>query len=331
MLDEHRSVLVDERRETADQGQSIVEDLAELCDHFFGLDSSSASRDSRDGPICIGVGIPGIVDREGLLRFAPNLLGANGTQVREGLQDRLGGKALVHVDNDANCAAIGECTFGAGIGRSDVLFVTLGTGIGGGILAGGRLLRGAGNFAAEIGHMVVHPHGPPCGCGRRGCWERYASGSGLGRIARDAALAGQADRVRELAGGDPDDVRGEHVVRAATEGDRNAAAILEEFAWWLALGLGNLANILDPELIVIGGGLVGAGEVLFAPLRTAFAEHLLAPAKRPAIEIVPAVLGERGGAIGAATLATYVAAQARGGDPAPDTGWRAPVSDLASG
>jgi glucokinase len=120
-------------------------------------------------------------------------------------------------------------------------------------------------------------------------------------------------------------------VRAATEGDRNAAAILEEFAWWLALGLGNLANILDPELIVIGGGLVGAGEVLFAPLRTAFAEHLLAPAKRPAIEIVPAVLGERGGAIGAATLATYVAAQARGGDPAPDTGWRAPVSDLASG
>jgi glucokinase len=294
-----------------------------LCEHFFATAGSIGPAGDAKAPICVGVGIPGIVDPDGLLRFAPNLLGANGTQVREGLQDRLGDKALVHVDNDANCAAIGECTFGAGIGRSDVLFVTLGTGIGGGILAGGRLLRGAGNFAAEIGHMVVDPHGPPCGCGRRGCWERYASGSGLGRIARDAALAGQADRVRELAGGDPDDVRGEHVVRAAFEGDRNAAAILEEFAWWLALGLGNLANVLDPEMIVIGGGLVGAGEVLFAPLRTAFAEHLLAPAMRPAIEIVPAVLGERGGAIGAA-LATYVATQARRGDRAPAPGGEHP-------
>jgi glucokinase len=217
----------------------------------------------------------------------------------------------VHVDNDATCATVGECSYGAGIGRSDVLFVAVGTGIGGGILAGGRLLRGAANFSAEIGHVVVDPHGPPCGCGRRGCWERYASGSGLGRIARDAAVAGRADRVRDLAGGDPDNVRGEHVVLAVAEGDPQATTILEEFAWWLALGLGNLANILDPEIIVIGGGLVRAGEALFAPVRAAFTEHLEAPGFRPAIEIVPAALGDRGGAIGAAALARQAATVSR--------------------
>jgi len=290
-----------------------VADLGALCEHLLEtieadrLAAVSESVDPR--PVCVGVGIPGIVDLDGLLRFAPNLLGANGTQVRQGLQARLGDQVHVHVDNDATSAAVGECSYGAGVGRADVLFVTIGTGIGGGILAGGRILRGAANFAAEVGHVVVDPHGPPCGCGRRGCWERYASGSGLGRIARDAALAGRADRVRELAGGDADDVRGEHVVLAAAEGDEDAGAILEEFAWWLALGLGNLANILDPEIIVIGGGLVRAGETLFARVRAAFPEHLEAPAFRPAIEIVPAALGDRGGAIGAAALARHTAGQ----------------------
>ena len=162
------------------------------------------------------------------------------------------------------------------------------------MLTGGRILRGGGNLAGEIGHMVVNRHGPPCGCGRRGCWERYASGSGLGRIARDYAYAGQAGRVVALAGGDNDAVRGEHVVRAAAEADESALAILGEFAFWLALGLANLANILDPEMIVIGGGLVRAGDVLFAPVRAAFASQLEGAALRPEIDIVAASLGERG-------------------------------------
>jgi glucokinase len=251
----------------------------------------------------IGVGIPGLVDRDGLLRFAPNLLGANGIPVRAGLQARLSDRAQVQVDNDVTCAAMGECTYGAGKGRSDILFVTIGTGIGGAIVAGGQLQRGAANFAGEIGHVVVDPQGPPCGCGRRGCWERYASGSGLGRIARDAALAGQAKRVTALADGDPDAVRGEHVVLAASEDDVEAQAILAEFAWWLALGLANLANILDPEIVVIGGGLVRAGEALLGPVRREFALQLEGTDLRPEIEILPASLGDRGGAIGAAVLA----------------------------
>jgi len=304
---------VEERRETVNHGESLLDELSDLCEHLVAALETAppAETGSNGSTLTVGVGIPGIVDLDGLLRFAPNLLGANGSQVRHGLQGRLGPAAFVHVDNDGTCAAVGECRAGAGRGRSDVIFVNLGTGIGGGILSGGRLLRGAFNFAAEIGHVVVDPQGPPCGCGRRGCWERYASGSGLGRMARDAALAGRAARVRALAGGDPDDVRGEHVVLAAAEGDPEAVAVLEEFAWWLALGLGNLANVLDPQMIVIGGGLVAAGDALFEPVRAAFGHHLLAPKVRPVIEIVPAALGERSGAVGAALLAAERSPQAQ--------------------
>jgi len=181
--------------------------------------------------------------------------------------------------------------------------VTLGTGIGGGIIAGGRLERGANGFAGEVGHMVVNPNGPPCPCGHRGCWERYASGSGLGRLAREAAHAGLAPRLVQLAGGDPEAVRGEHVTAAVTEGDPAAASILRDLAWWLALGLANLANIFDPELFVVGGGLVGLGDDLFAATADAFAGRVEAPGHRPPIPIVPAALGERAGAIGAAALA----------------------------
>jgi glucokinase len=282
----------------------LVADLTALCDDLFALLESELGPDDQplERPMPVGVGIPGLVDREGLLRFAPNLLAANGTQVRAELQGALGERAHVKVDNDVTCAAVGECTYGAGKGRSDVLFVTIGTGIGGGIVSGGQLLGGAANFSGEIGHVVVDPQGPPCGCGRRGCWERYASGSGLGRIARDAALAGQASRVTALAGGDPDDVRGEHVVLAVSEGDDEAEAILGEFAWWLALGLANLANILDPEVIVIGGGLVRAGETLLGRVRREFSLQLEGAELRPSIEILPAELGDRGGAIGAAVV-----------------------------
>jgi glucokinase len=183
-----------------------------------------------------------------------------------------------------------------------MLLVTLGTGIGGGIISAGRLLRGAHGFAGEIGHMVVNPHGPPCRCGQRGCWERYASGGGLGRIAREAAHAGQADRILELAGGDPENVRGEHVTAAAGEGDAQAAEVFRRLAWWLALGLANLANIYDPSVFVLGGGLIEAGEVLMTPTRAAFAELVEGADHRPMIDIVPAQLGERAGAIGAAAL-----------------------------
>jgi glucokinase len=284
-------VLREERVATPGGGDAILDRVVDVVD---------ALRVDMETP-AIGVGMPGLVDHDGVLRFAPNLPGVTELPVRTELERRLPG-ATVRVENDASCAAWGERILGAARGRDDALLVTLGTGIGGGIISGGRLLTGAHGFAGEIGHMVINPHGPPCRCGQRGCWERYASGSGLGRIAREAANAGQADRVIELAGGDPEDVKGEHVTAAAAEGDEQAGEIFNRFAWWLALGLANLANIYDPSVFVLGGGLVEAGEVLLQPTRTAFVELLEGAEHRPVVEIVPAQLGERAGAIGAAAL-----------------------------
>ena len=248
----------------------------------------------------VGVGVPGLVDREGVLRFAPNLPGVMGLPVRAELERRLG--VPVHVDNDATCAAWGERTMGAATGLDDVVLVALGTGIGGGVITGGRLTRGTNGFAGEIGHMVVDRDGPPCPCGQRGCWERYASGSGLTRLAKEAAARGEATAVLALAGGDLDAIHGEHVAVAAGQGDTEARAIVAELGWWVGLGLANLTNVLDPEAFVIGGGLVDMGDLLLEPVRTSFAALLQGRAWRPPIPVVPAALGSRAGAIGAGTL-----------------------------
>ncbi len=250
-------------------------------------------------PLGVGVGVPGMLDRQGVLRFAPNLQGASGADVAGLVAERVGDLPVV-VENDANCAAAAEHRMGAAAEGDNVLVITLGTGIGGSLLSGGRVLVGAAGFAGEVGHMIVDRDGPPCACGRRGCWERYASGGGLGRLAREAAYAGQLHEVVALAGGEPDDVRGEHVTRAALLGDEGALGVMEELGWWVALGLANLTAVLDPSRIVLGGGLVEAGEVLLSPTRRAFAELVEGGGVRPAIEIVPAALGERAGAVGAA-------------------------------
>ncbi|HZN13026.1 MAG TPA: ROK family protein [Acidimicrobiales bacterium] len=250
----------------------------------------------------VGVGVPGIVDRDGVLRFAPNIPGVTELALQAELARRLG--VDVRIDNDATCAAWAEQRFGAGSGRQHMILVTLGTGIGGGIVIDGRLVRGAHGFAGEIGHMVVDAVGGlPCPCGQRGCWERYASGSGLGRLAREAAHAQQIPHVVDLAGGDAEAVRGEHVTQAAAEGDPDAQAVMDRFGWWVALGLANLANAFDTECFVLGGGLVEAGSILLDPVRAAFLDLVEAAEHRPPVEIVAATLGERAGAIGAALLA----------------------------
>jgi glucokinase len=285
--------------ETRAPTPTVAGDVLEVVAMAVG--SLSAGRE-RGVLRAIGVGAPGLVDAAGVLRFAPNLLAGAGLAIEAGLQARFP-DVVVRAGNDATSAAWAERMLGAARGRDDVVMITLGTGIGGGIVVSGRLLLGANGFAGEVGHMVVDPYGPRCPCGKRGCWERFGSGSGLGRLAREAAQAGQARRVAELAGGDPEAVRGEHVTAAAGEGDEEAMAVMAQFGWWLALGLANLANVFDPQCFVIGGGLVSAGAVLLDPVRTAFAELVEAVHYRPPIQILPAELGERAGAIGAALLA----------------------------
>jgi glucokinase len=247
----------------------------------------------------LGVGAAGLVTPEGRVRAAPNLPGVREFRLADLLGERLG--RTVAVDNDATCALLAEWRLGAARGVDEVVLVTLGTGIGGALVVGGALQHGANGFAGEPGHMVVDPNGPPCVCGRRGCWERYASGSGLGRLAREAAIAGRLNDVVALAGGDAEDVRGEHLIRAASEGDAGAIIVLDAFAWWVALGLVNLVNLLDPALIVVGGGLVEAAG-LMAPVERHFVALLYAPDSRPHPAIVAATLGERAGATGAALL-----------------------------
>jgi len=248
----------------------------------------------------LGISLPGLIDSSGVLHAAPNL-GAPDTAIdlRSSLAVPLAAlvgdgvdPSAVCFENDATAAAFAEAARGAGRGGDDVLVVSLGTGIGAGIVAGGRGLRGAHGYAGELGHMIIDPDGPECPCGRRGCFERYASGSGLAWLARRAGLLGD----------DGSPVRGEDVVRRARGGDAAALAVIEELAEYLALGLSNAVEILDPGLIVLGGGLMAAADVLLEPTREAFC-RLCRPAQhRSPEDLVPAELGEEAAAVGAALL-----------------------------
>lgn len=293
------AVLVERRRPTpAGPGSDLVGVLAEM---------TAELRNERDVPggdpsvAAIGVGVAGLVDRAGVVHYAPNLPAVNGLDMRAALSSATG--LPVVVDNDANAAAWGEVVFGAARGLRHVIVVTLGTGIGGGLVVDGALCRGAHGFAAEIGHITVVRDGPLCACGDRGHWEAIASGPALGRLGSDRAKAGQATDVLRRAGGDPQAVTGHDISEAALAGDAEACAILDEYADAVALGLAALANVLDPERIIIGGGVVEIGELLMDRVRAAFLRHLEGAAARPDVPIVPAALGEHAGAIGAAALA----------------------------
>jgi glucokinase len=209
----------------------------------------------------------------------------------------------VVIDNDATAAGIGEHLYGAGVGTSDMLMLTLGTGVGGGIISGGRPLRGASGAAAEIGHMIIDVNGPKCpaNCPNHGCLEAYVAGPALGASARVAAgLEPDSALGRALAAGRTVDSR--LLTHLAVEGDVGAIAVLERAGEYLGAGLVTLSNIFDPELIVIGGGAAAAGELLFAPARRVLAARALPPA-RDRVRVVPAALGPDAGFVGAAALA----------------------------
>ncbi len=248
----------------------------------------------------LGVGIPGLVNRGGVACAAANLDGVDQFPIGPLLSERVGYPVVV--DNDGTCTALAEWRFGAGRGTTSLISVTLGTGVGGGLVADGRLFRGHNGFAGEFGHMLVDPAGPPCPCGRSGCWERYASGSGLALLARRAALGGRLKVVVRLAGGDPESVRGEHVMSAARDGDDGALGVIDEFGRWVAIGLSNLTNAYDPQLFVLGGGMATGADLYTAPIRRWYSEVLYQADKRPIPRIVFAELGEHAGAVGAAFL-----------------------------
>ncbi len=260
-----------------------------------------AKRVSSPEVVAVGVGAAGMVDAgNGVLRFAPNLAWRE-LPIRDRISQALG--LPCQVDNDANVAAWGEHRFGAGRGFEHMLLVTVGTGIGGGIVAGRKLFRGAHGFAAEIGHIIVEPSGPVCGCGNRGCWEQVAAGRAIDRLGRAAAREHPYSLVATLAGGDPGEVTGRVVTEAAERGDQIAVSILAEVGRRLGEGIAGLVNVLDPQAVVVGGGAIEAGDLLLDPARAAFAEAVEAPEHRPSVPILAAELGNDAGAIGAASLA----------------------------
>ena len=249
----------------------------------------------------VGLGAAGMVDLDGMIHYAPNVAGFRRTAVQADVAAAVGLPTIV--DNDANVAAYAECRFGAARGLKDAMVITLGTGIGGGVIVNGRVLRGAHGFAAEVGHFQIDPNGPMCACGERGHWEAMASGNALGAMARDAATRGDLSSVLRAVDGDVDLIRGQHVSAAVRAGEDDAAALLDEYCFNVAIGLVGLANIFDPGVIAIAGGLVNDGELILGPIRRHFHGHIEGADYRVMPEIVPAELGERAGVIGAAILA----------------------------
>jgi glucokinase len=251
----------------------------------------------------VGLGAAGFVDAtRSTVMFAPNVAWRD-EPLRVAMEQRLGLPAVV--ENDANAAAWAEARFGAGRGADSVVVLTVGTGIGGGIVVGGELVRGHFGVAAEIGHLNIVPDGRRCGCGMQGCWEQYASGRALVQEAYDQAVASPAlaRELLRLAGGRPEGITGPIVTQAAQAGDVAALQSFDEVGRWLGRGMAQLAAILDPGVFVIGGGASDAGDLLLEPVMRAYRKHLTARGHRPTADVRIAEMGGDAGIVGAADLA----------------------------
>ena len=267
------------RDATTADSEALVETITRM---VAGLEAECGTAFSA-----VGVGIAGLVDSDGVLKYSPNIDGVLDLDLRRRL--RAEWRRPVVVENEATAAAWAESLHGAARGSRYVALVALGTGLGTGFVFDGRLYRGWNGFAGESGHMTIEMSGPEHVTGSPGPWEYYASGTGLGRLARHAAARGD---------------RGEHVHALVAKGDPDALAVLDEFCRCAAVGVANLVHVLDPEVIVIAGGLIDIGEPLVRGMETWTHRLVLGGDQRRRVQIVPARFGSQAGAIGAALLAS---------------------------
>jgi glucokinase len=249
----------------------------------------------------IGVGAPGISNPEtGILFTSPNLPGWRDVPLRDIMQKRLGRKTFLI--NDANAAALGELYFGAARGARNFIYITISTGIGGGIVIDGEIYRGAIGTAGEVGHMTIDDDGPICNCGNRGCWETLASGTALAREAKHRIKEGVRTSILKYAEGDVERVTAQVIHNAAEQGDSLAKELIARTGYYVGVGLANLINIFNPELIVIGGGLSNIGDMLLEPAFEVAGERAYKEAFQT-VRFASAELGRNSGVLGAAAFA----------------------------
>lgn len=267
-----------------------VERILEESETKLGISSKSI--------IGLGIGSPGPLSiKKGLVHFTPNLPGWTNVPLVDILRDKL---ALpIFLENDANAAALGEWWRGAGKDVDNLVLLTLGTGIGGGIIIQGEVFHGAWDTAAEIGHMIIHEGGLVCGCGKKGCLEAYASATGVIKRTLSAMREGEKSILAGAVKNRGENITCELVYKAAEKGDSLSRWIVEETARYLGIGIASIVNVLNPEMVILSGGMIAAGALIFKPVRKYARENALAAAIE-GVEIVPAALSGNSGAIGAA-------------------------------
>jgi glucokinase len=295
-VDERGSIVASARRDTPSHDPTQIEET--IADVVREL---QATHDVE----AVGIGAAGFVDASrSTVIFAPNLAWRD-EPLRKAVEARCG--LPVVVENDANAAAWAEARFGAGRGEEYLVVLTLGTGLGGGLVIDGQLYRGRLGVAAELGHITVEPGGRRCGCGGRGCWERYASGRALVREAQEIASLSPAiaSRLLDLAGGRPEAITGLAVTEAAQDGDEGALEAFRVVGTWLGHGMAAMAAVLDPGMFVLGGGVSSAGELLREPAMRTLQERITARAYREVPTVRIAELGPEAGIVGAADLARH--------------------------
>ncbi|MGW3627854.1 ROK family glucokinase [Streptomyces sp. NPDC000880] len=293
VVDEEGTILETHKVPTPSTPQGIVE---AICSAVGGAGKGHEIE-------AVGIGAAGYVDdKRASVLFAPNIDWRH-EPLKDKVEQRVG--LPVVVENDANAAAWGEYRFGAGQGHEDVICITLGTGLGGGIIIGNKLRRGRFGVAAEFGHIRVVPDGLLCGCGSQGCWEQYASGRALVRYGKQRANATpeSAEILLGLGDGTVDGIEGKHISEAARQGDPVAVDSYRELARWVGAGLADLASLFDPSAFIVGGGLSDEGELVLDPIRKSFRRWLIGGRWRPHAQVLAAQLGGRAGLVGAADLA----------------------------
>jgi len=285
--------LGEDRRPTdAEAGQEVV--LERI---VSSLEEALAKAGLRQGDLAaVGICSPGPCDIDaGVLSSAPNLPGWRDVPICRYVEERLGVPA--RLENDANAAALGEHVYGAGRGCRHLIYMTLSTGIGGGLIIDGRLYRGATGVAGELGHMTIEPDGPLCGCGNRGCLEALASGTAIAARGEELVAQGGSARLAQEEG----ELTAETVSCAADQGDIACQGIIRRAGYYLGVGLASYVNIFNPEVIIIGGGLTKAGELLLGPARAEMAARAM-PEALKAVQLRPAELGDYAGVMGMVAL-----------------------------